>query len=257
MGLGLQQEALQEPRRGAAMSLYSRGASGSMPVPRSGVSTAADLDAEAWVLTDGGRAALAGRGRPGPAPRPADIARWRKLAPPRPWPRRSACRGCRARPRRSSRRASGCGWTRSASSRRPARPWPATRPPGSRVRWSSTCARGSAATTLALAERADVLAVDLDHGMCRRIAWNAGVYEVETAFYLAGRAAETFPIPPGAWVHIDPDRRATGRQRREAWSITSRAWTSSGASPFPGRSNQARPGQRLRDSFSARRSRSS
>ena len=58
-----------------------------------------------------------------------------------------------------------------------------------------------------------MLAVDRDHGMCRRIAWNAAVYEVDRRVLPCQSRAETFPIPPGAWVHIDPDRRASGQNR--------------------------------------------
>ena len=72
---------------------------------------------------------------------------------------------------------------------------------------------GIGGDALALAERAFVLAVDLDHGMCRRIARNAAVYEVDSRVLPCQARAESFPIPPGAWVHIDPDRRATGPKR--------------------------------------------
>ena len=45
------------------------------------------------------------------------------------------------------------------------------------VRWSSTSARASAAMRCRWRLARDVLAVDLDQGMCRRIRYNAGVYE--------------------------------------------------------------------------------
>jgi hypothetical protein len=77
---------------------------------------------------------------------------------------------------------------------------------------------GIGGDALALASRADVLAVDLDAGMCRRIAWNANVYEVGERILPCRSTAERFPIPPGAWVHADPDRRAaeSGRARSVA-----------------------------------------
>ena len=77
---------------------------------------------------------------------------------------------------------------------------------------------GIGGDSLALAQKAKVLAVDTDHGMCRRLAWNAGVYEVADRVLSCQSQAETFAIPPGAWIHLDPDRRASGpgRARRLA-----------------------------------------
>jgi hypothetical protein len=72
---------------------------------------------------------------------------------------------------------------------------------------------GIGGDSLALAERADVLAVDVDRGKCRRIAWNAAVYEVDGRILPCQSRAESFAIPRGAWVHIDPDRRALGSAR--------------------------------------------
>lgn len=72
---------------------------------------------------------------------------------------------------------------------------------------------GIGGDALALATAAPVLAVDRDPGMCRRIAWNARVYERDDRILPCRASAETFPIPEGAWVHVDPDRRASGRGR--------------------------------------------
>ncbi|HEX8199642.1 MAG TPA: class I SAM-dependent methyltransferase, partial [Isosphaeraceae bacterium] len=58
-----------------------------------------------------------------------------------------------------------------------------------------------------------VVAVDRDPGMCRRVLWNAAVYEVSGGVLPARARAEAFPIVPGARVHIDPDRRAGGGAR--------------------------------------------
>ena len=72
---------------------------------------------------------------------------------------------------------------------------------------------GIGSDALALAARSNVLAVDLDQGMCRRIIYNAQVHgRADTILAIRGRA-EHFPIPTGAWVHLDPDRRAS-RPRR-------------------------------------------
>jgi THUMP domain-like/RNA cap guanine-N2 methyltransferase len=72
---------------------------------------------------------------------------------------------------------------------------------------------GIGGDTLALAESSRVIAVDLDEGMGRRTLWNAGVYEVADRVLAVRSRAESFPIPPGARVHVDPDRRAGGRPR--------------------------------------------
>src|SRR5262249_42215478 len=63
--------------------------------------------------------------------------------------------------------------------------------------------------TLALAARSSVLSVDLDHGMCRRIRFNAAGYGVSDQVLPIRAQAERFTIPSGAWVHLDPDRRAS------------------------------------------------
>jgi hypothetical protein len=68
---------------------------------------------------------------------------------------------------------------------------------------------------LALAATAgvNVLAVDRERLVCRRAGWNAGVYEVAGRVLVAQSHAEAFARPAGAWVHIDPDRRARGAGR--------------------------------------------
>jgi hypothetical protein len=68
---------------------------------------------------------------------------------------------------------------------------------------------GIGSDTLALAARLSVLSVDLDHGMCRRIRFNAAVHGVSDKVLPIRAQAERFTIPSGAWVHLDPDRRAS------------------------------------------------
>src|SRR6185437_3577835 len=58
--------------------------------------------------------------------------------------------------------------------------------------------------------------VDLDPGMCRRLRYNAGVYEVADRVLAVQARAETFPIPAGARVHLDPDRRFDRDRRARA-----------------------------------------
>ncbi|HEU5118757.1 MAG TPA: class I SAM-dependent methyltransferase, partial [Isosphaeraceae bacterium] len=72
--------------------------------------------------------------------------------------------------------------------------------------------------SLAIAAHIPVLAVDLDPGMARRALWNARIHNVPHPFLALQARAEHFPIPPGAFVHIDPDRRAVKGSR--ARSIT-------------------------------------
>ncbi len=79
-------------------------------------------------------------------------------------------------------------------------------PPGSIV--VDLCS-GVGGDALAIAERAEgVIAVDRDPGMSRRLAWNASVYMVGKKMLPVVGRAERFPVPTGALVHIDPDRRA-------------------------------------------------
>jgi hypothetical protein len=75
---------------------------------------------------------------------------------------------------------------------------------------------GIGGDALAMARRSRVLAVDLDPGMCRRLRWNAEVYEVGGDVLPVRARAEAFPIPTGALVHLDPDRRARGERRARA-----------------------------------------
>ena len=72
---------------------------------------------------------------------------------------------------------------------------------------------GIGGDALALATRSDVLAVDLDPGMCRRIHYNAAIYGVSDRVLPVRARAETFAIPADAWLHLDPDRRALPRGR--------------------------------------------
>ena len=68
---------------------------------------------------------------------------------------------------------------------------------------------GIGSDALALAAKSNVIAVDLDHGMCRRILYNADVHDVSDRVLPVRARAERFPIPERAWVHLDPDRRAS------------------------------------------------
>ncbi len=171
------------------------------------------IDAEAWVLdTEPGQRLLA-EASAIRDPRPADYTRWRKIASA---PRVAAAvrlASCRAR--------AGAKFSRGN------RMW--LDPVGMEQATSEVVARykarrfetehvvdlcaGIGGDTIALAGRSKVMAVDLDRAMCRRLAWNAAVYEVAERVLPCRCRAETFAIPHGAWVHIDPDRRSGGPRR--------------------------------------------
>ncbi|QEH37080.1 hypothetical protein OJF2_56650 [Aquisphaera giovannonii] len=82
---------------------------------------------------------------------------------------------------------------------------------------------GLGGDALALAARGPVLAVDLSHDRCRRLAWNAEQLGISERILVCRSRAESFSIPAGAWVHVDPDRRAAGvgRARKVAGYVPS------------------------------------
>jgi hypothetical protein len=174
------------------------------------------VEIEARVLTkDAGRALLAevaGATRPGPK----DLARWRKSA--------SAEWVSAAMRLVESRRKGAAKFTRAD------RMW--LDPVGVEQATSEAVARhkarrfedgdlvvdlcsGIGGDALAFAGSSRVIAVDLDPGMARRTLWNAMVYEVADRVMAVQGRAESFPIPSGARVHIDPDRRLGGRARAQ------------------------------------------
>ncbi len=78
---------------------------------------------------------------------------------------------------------------------------------------------GIGGDALAMARSSHVVAVDRDAGMCRRLRWNAEVYEVAGNVLAVRARSESFPIPAGARVHLDPDRRAHDRGERRARAL--------------------------------------
>jgi hypothetical protein len=170
-------------------------------------------EAEAWVLTtEAGRALLVVVSAVA-APGPADLSRWRRGA---------SAEHVSAALRLADGRRRGA-----AKFARADRMW--FEPTGLEQATSEPVARhkarrfegrapvvvdlccGIGGDTVALAGAGPrVLAVDRDVGMCRRTVWNAAVYEVADRVAAVRSRAETFQIPVGAWVHVDPDRRARG-----------------------------------------------
>jgi len=167
-----------------------------------------DAEAEAWILTTGPGQALLAEVACAAVPMAADVTRWRAHASAEHVA--AAIRLVETRRRGASKftRADRM-WLRPHGPRTGHRR--ARRPPqsqalrlGSRV-FDLCCGIGGDA--LAIAEVSEVVAVDLDHGMCRRTLWNASAYGVGERIAALQARAEAVPMPAGSWVHIDPDRR--------------------------------------------------
>ncbi|MDR3622968.1 MAG: class I SAM-dependent methyltransferase [Paludisphaera borealis] len=196
------------------MSFYSETSAGSTQDRREHPPDASD--AEFTVLTTDLGRDLLDRMRDTPNPGPADVMRWRKLAP---------AEIVSAAVRLSAGRRKGL-----AKFARAEAMW--LDPVGLEQATAEAVAEhkakrfeadvvvdlcsGIGGDALALAARADVIAVDRDPGMGRRIAWNARVYDRADRILPCQASAEAFPIPPAAWVHVDPDRRTSGKGRTVA-----------------------------------------
>jgi hypothetical protein len=171
-------------------------------------------DDEAWVLsTDEGRQLLASVGEV-KSPLPADIMRWRESAPAELVSAAVRLASCRRRAVARFSRADRM-WLEptgleQATSERVAK-HKAARFAGRSTTVVDLCC-GIGGDTVALAGNAGstVVAVDLDQGMCRRTLWNARAYDVGDRVAAVCARAESFETPRGAWVHVDPDRRARG-----------------------------------------------
>lgn len=77
---------------------------------------------------------------------------------------------------------------------------------------------GVGGDAIAIARVGTVIAVDRDRLMCRRLRHNAAVSGVVARLLVVRASAETFPIPDGAWVHLDPDRRAGAKGRARSFA---------------------------------------
>jgi hypothetical protein len=173
-----------------------------------------DVEAEAWVLTtEPGRAlldAVGGVQRPGPG----NFARWRNEATAEQVAAALRMAWSRARGVAKFARAERM-WldkigleqsTAEAVAHHKAR-----RFAGCLV--VDLCA-GLGGDSLAMAAAgARVLAVDANAGMCRRLQWNAEVYDLAGRIAPVCARAEAFPLPAGALVHVDPDRRILSDRR--------------------------------------------
>ena len=172
-----------------------------------------ELDAEAWVLsTEPGRRLLIEAAAVGEV-RPAEIQRLRRLASANAVAAALRLADCRAKARVKFSQGERM-WLDPIGLQQ-ATSEPVALHKAGRFQSSlivDLCA-GTGGDSLALAQRASVVAVDRSQAMCRRLAWNAAVYGLAERILPCRGLAESFPIPPGAWVHIDPDRRATKPSR--------------------------------------------
>ena len=176
-----------------------------------------DIDAEFAILTtEVGRALLA-EVQQVTSPRPADLARWRKSLPPEVVAAAARLAACRRRGSAKFTRADRM-WLSAVpleqATAESVAVHKAARFVGSEV--LDLCS-GLGGDALALAGvGCRVVAVDLDHGMGRRLRWNAGVYGVEDRIAPVRGRAEAFAVPDAALVHLDPDRRAASGRRARA-----------------------------------------
>ncbi len=176
----------------------------------------AELDAEAWVLsTEPGQRLLAEAAAVREV-RPAEIKRLRKLAPPEAVAAALRLAVCQAKARAKFSRGEHM-WLDPVGLQQATSEAVALH---KAARFESSlvvdlCA-GTGGDSLAVARRAAVLAVDRSQAMCRRLAWNAAVHGLADRILPCRGLAESFPIPAGAWVHIDPDRRVTKPNRARA-----------------------------------------
>ena len=210
-----------------------------------------DLDAEAWVLTEKPGQRLLAEVTEVPEPRPADISRWRKLAPRTSSPPRSGWPPAEPGPRRNSPVAIGCGSTPSASSKQPARQWPATRPAASPAPLSSISVRGSAATRWPLRKGQRYWPWIPTTGCAVDSPGTPPFTRSQTASYLVSRGPRHSRFRRGPGSTLIPIAVPRDRSERDAWPITLRAWSSSAVScdlPQAERSSSARPATSRRTS---------
>jgi nucleotide-binding universal stress UspA family protein len=169
--------------------------------------------AEAWVLsTEAGRGLLQEVGDPRSLS-PAGLEGLRKHAPPGAVS--AAVRLALARQKAALKFERGSRMWVDSKGVQQSTAEPVARHKASRFRAGlvvDLCA-GIGGDTLALAAAAKVVSVDIDHTMGRRIRYNAEVYGVSDRVVAVRARAEQFAIPSGAWVHLDPDRRASPSRR--------------------------------------------
>ncbi|MDR3636098.1 MAG: class I SAM-dependent methyltransferase [Isosphaeraceae bacterium] len=180
--------------------------------------TARELDAEEWILSSPEGQRLLAEAATVSAPGPAEIARWR-----RDWAREeveAALRLSQARRRGAAKFSRADRMWLDPIGLEQATPEPVARYKARRFAGENVVdlCSGIGGDALALGVEALVTCVDADDGMCRRLRWNAGVYEVSDRVNESQAQAREFPIVPASLVHADPDRRANGPRRAQSLS---------------------------------------
>ena len=174
-----------------------------------------DAENEAQVLMSEPGHALLGEVSAISRPRPADLARWRKTHTADFLAAALRLVDCRRRAEIKFSRASSM-WLESTGLQQATSELVAKHK-ATRFRAAplvvDLCS-GIGGDAIALAERSDVIAVDADHAMGRRLNWNARVYERSTRVLSVSSRAEQFGLPAQSHVHIDPDRRASDGDHR-------------------------------------------
>lgn len=165
------------------------------------------------LTTEAGRCLLEDIG-PVERPGPSDLTRWRKAAPPEWVAAALSIAETRRRAHAKFRKAETM-WLDPVGLEQ-ATAEPVARHKAARFGSSSAVVdlcSGIGGDALALAADRPVIAVDRDPAMARRLLWNASIYGVSDRLLAVRGDAARFGLPQGAWVHIDPDRRASGDGR--------------------------------------------
>jgi hypothetical protein len=181
-------------------------------------STNADAEYEA-LTTDAGRAIL-DQASAIAEPGPAEMARWRRLA--RAEVVAAACRIAQAR-RRAVGKFEGpvdrlwldpVGVEQATAY--PVAHHKAARFAGVNAAVVVDLCSGVGGDTLVMAKVVPaVIAVDRDHAMARRLAWNAARMGLDAQILPICGDASRPPFSPRSFLHIDPDRRPADAQRRD------------------------------------------
>jgi THUMP domain-like/RNA cap guanine-N2 methyltransferase len=204
---------LRSHSSGAAARARGQNSEGAAASGPGAIGSARMVEAEAWVLaTDAGQSLLAEIGDPRSVS-PAGLSRLRRHAPPVVVA--AAVRLAQARQKAARKFERGSLMWVDPKGVEQATAEPVAQYKASRFRCGlvvDLCA-GIGSDTLALARAARVISVDLDQGMCRRILFNATVHGLADRVLAVRGRAEQFAFPSGAWVHLDPDRRASQGRR--------------------------------------------
>src|SRR5512135_479865 len=156
--------------------------------------TTSDAEAEARMLTTEAGQRLLAEVSDVAAPRPADLARWRRSMPAELVA--AALRLASGRRRGASKFTRADRMWFEPTGLEQATAEPVARHKARRfARGVVDLCSGIGGDTLALAAVGPVLAVDADQGMCHRTRWNAEVYGVAEQVVAVRSRAETFPLP--------------------------------------------------------------